>query len=79
MPIQSVVDLGIGRLIAETDAKMVVQAITTSDYAAAAVGVLITEIKSLASSAFISFECSSKSRVCNRVAHELATLGDMCN
>lgn len=40
-----------------------------------AVGVLITEIKSLVSSAFISFECSFKSRVCNRAAHELAAQG----
>jgi hypothetical protein len=50
--IQSAVDLGIGRLIVETDAKMVVQAIVTNEYDDAVVGVLITEIKSLVSSAF---------------------------
>ena len=51
--IQSAVDLGIGRLIVETDAKMVVQAITTNEYDDAAIGVLIiTEIMSLVSSTF---------------------------
>ena len=50
--IQSAVDLGIGRLIVETDAKMV-QAITTNEYDDAAIGVLIiTEIMSLVSSTF---------------------------
>ena len=52
----------IGRLIVETDAKMVVQALSTDDYDAVAVGVLIAEIKSLVPSSFISFECSFKSR-----------------
>ena len=55
----------IGQLMVETDTKMVVQAITTDDYDATVVGVLIVEIKSLASSCFISLECSFKSRVCN--------------
>ena len=42
-------------------------------------GVLIAEIKSLVSSSFISFECSFKSRDCNKAAHELAVLGYLCN
>ena len=77
--IQAVVDLGIGRLIVETDTKMVVQALNTNDYHETAVGVLIGEIKSLMSSCFISFECSFKSRDCNKAAHELAVLGHLCN
>jgi hypothetical protein len=54
--IQSAVDLVIDRLIVETDVKMVVQAIATNEYDDVVVGVLITEIKSLVSSAFVSFE-----------------------
>ena len=73
--IQSVVDLWIGQLIVETDAKMVVQAIATNEYDDVVVGVLIAEVKSLVSSAFISFECSFKSRVYNRAAHKLACAG----
>jgi hypothetical protein len=67
-----VIDLGIGRQIVETDAKMVVQAITTDDFDNAVVGLLIAEIKTLASSCFISFECLFKGRDCNQAAHELA-------
>jgi hypothetical protein len=58
---------------------MVVQAISTNDYDDAAIGILITEMKSLVSSAFISFECSFKNRDCNRAAHELAVLGHLGN
>ena len=36
--IQTALDLGIGHLIAETDSKLAVQAITTSDFDEAAVG-----------------------------------------
>ena len=74
--IQAAVDLGIGRLIVETNAKMVVQALNTNDYDETAVGVLIAEMPS---SCFISFECSFKSRDYNKVAHELAVLGHLCN
>jgi len=77
--IQAVVDLGIGWLIVETNTKMVIQALNTNDYEETAVGVLIAEIKSLVSSSFISFECSFKSRDCNKAAHELAVLGYLCN
>ena len=45
--IQAAVDLGIGRLIVETNAKMVVQALNTNDYDETVVGVLIAEMKSL--------------------------------
>ena len=57
---------------------MVVQALNTNDYDETIVGVLIVEIKSIVSSCFISFECSFKSRDCNKAAHELAVLGHMC-
>jgi hypothetical protein len=58
--IQTAVDLGIGRLIVETDAKMVVQAITSKSFDDTAVGVLIVEMKALAVDCFINFECVFK-------------------
>jgi hypothetical protein len=68
--IQTVVDLGIGHLIVETNAKLAVEAITTIDFDEATVGLLIAEIKSSVSSCFLSFECVFKGRECNQAAHE---------
>ena len=72
-------DLGIGRILVETDAQEVVRAIRYDDYHLLSVGNLIDEIKSLACSSFISFELVHVSRECNRAAHELAVLGYLCN
>jgi hypothetical protein len=58
--------------------KIVVRAIITKDFHDAVMGVLIAKIKTLVSSCFISFECSSKGRDCNRPAHELVVLGHLC-
>jgi hypothetical protein len=77
--IQAAVDLGIGHLIAETHAKMVVQTIKTNDFDAAAVGLLVMEIKNLVSFCFLSFECVFKCREYNQAAHELAVLSLLCN
>ena len=76
--IQTAIDLGIGKLIVETDAKMVVQALSSNAFDDSAVGVLVAEIKSLASSNFISFKCVFRVRECNRAANELAKLGYDC-
>jgi hypothetical protein len=77
--IQAAVDLGIGHLITETDAKMAIQAIKTNDFVDAAVWLMVTEIKNLVSSCFLSFECVFKCRECNQAAHELTVLGLLCN
>jgi hypothetical protein len=55
--IQLAVDLGIGRIIVETDAQEVVKAIKSSSYDASVVGHLVDEIKFLLTSNFLSFEC----------------------
>ena len=73
--VQAACNLGIGNLILETDATMVKQALTTDDFAKSMSGGLIDELKSLVSSNFKNFECVSRSRVCNRAAHGLATFG----
>jgi hypothetical protein len=77
--IQLAVDLGIGRIIVETDAQEVVKAIKSSSYDASVVGHLVDEIKFLLASNFLSFECVFIGRECNRAAHELAVLGYVCN
>lgn len=77
--VQLAANLGIGRLILETDALEVVKAIKTSAYNYAAVGYLVEEIKSLIELNFISVECVFACRICNRAAHELAALGLACN
>ena len=77
--IQMAVNLGIGRLQAESDAQEVVKAINSDVYDMSVVGHLVDEIKSLVFSNFISFECVHVGRDCNRAAHELAALGHLCN
>jgi len=54
---------------------MVKQDMTTDEFAKSMSGGLIDELKSFVSSNFINFKCVSRSRVCNRAAHELAALG----
>ena len=77
--IQVAVDLGISHLIVESYAKMVVQAVSTNDFDDSVVGLLVSEIKNLVSSCFLSFQCVFRSRECNQAAHELAKLGLLCN
>jgi len=77
--IQVAVDLGISHLIVETDAKMVVQAVSTNEFDDSVVGLLVSEIKNLVYSCFLSFQCVLRSRECNQAAHELAKLGLLCN
>jgi ribonuclease HI len=55
--IQLAVNLGIGRIIVETDAQEVVKAIMSSSYDGSAASLLISEIKSLVDSNFLYFEC----------------------
>jgi hypothetical protein len=57
--VQAACNLGIGNLILETDATSVKQALTTDDLAKSMSEGLIDELKSLASSNFINFECVS--------------------
>ena len=76
--IQSVISLGIGHLVMETDAQEVVIAIKTDNYLDAAAGHIVEEVKSLVDLNFISFECVFKGRESNQAAHELAVLECLC-
>ena len=77
--IQLAVDLGIGRIIVETDAQEVVKALKSCSYDDSVVGHLIDETKFLLASNFLSWKCVFIGRICNRAAHELAALGNLCN
>lgn len=59
----------------ETDATTVEAAILGDEYRLSAMGGIITEIKHLMSSDFVSCRVSICNRVCNKVAHALATVG----
>jgi Zn finger protein HypA/HybF involved in hydrogenase expression len=70
--------LGIGRLILDTDALMIKQAISSDAFDAMAEGSLLEELKFLVRVNFLEFECSFLSRVGNRAAHALAVLCYVC-
>jgi ribonuclease HI len=73
--IQRAADLGVQRVILETDASMVVQAVKSSDYDRSSAGGLIWEMNDLLASNFASFAVNHIPRSCNMVADSLAALG----
>ena len=73
--VQAALNLGIGRLLLETDALMIVQAMNLDAFDAMAEGVTLEELKFLVRVNFSDFKCNFLSRVGNRAAHALAALG----
>ena len=73
--IQRAADLGVQRVILETDASMVAQAVKSTDYDRSSAGGLIWEMKDLLASNFASFVVNHIPRSCNLVADSLAALG----
>jgi hypothetical protein len=71
-------NLGIGRLILETDALLVQQALTSCSYDSSMEGGLIQELKYLCSLNFIELSCNFLGRAGNRAVHALAGLGYEC-
>jgi ribonuclease HI len=76
--VQVASDLGIGKLILETDALNVQQAVQAKGFDTRPEGGLIEELKSLARSNFNAFVCNFLGRDGNRAAHALAGLGYSC-
>ena len=74
--VQAALNLGIGRLLLETDALMIVQAMNLDVFDAMAEGVTLEELKVRV--IFSQFKCNFLSRVGNRAAHALAALGSEC-
>ena len=65
--------------ILETDAVEVVHAVYSDAFDLSAVTNLVEELRSLLSFNFISWRVQQRPRSCNRVAHELAILGSVCD
>ena len=73
--IQAACTLGIGRLIVETDALKVKQALSSDDTDLSVAGGIIEELRFIISTSFSSFECVYIPRNCNKAAHVLAAVG----
>jgi hypothetical protein len=67
--------VGANRVIFESDASNLVQALKSTDYDKSVIGVLVKEARSLCTLNFESFNFTFSRRTCNNVAHELAKLG----
>ena len=73
--VQAACTLGIGRLIVETDALKVKQALSSEETDLFITGGIIEELKFIISTSFSSFECVYILRICNKAAHVLAAVG----
>ncbi|XP_066364948.1 uncharacterized protein [Miscanthus floridulus] len=76
--VQAAANLGVGKLILETNAQMVQQSMRSDIFDAMPEGALVEELRFLARVNFIDFVCNFQSRVGNRAAHALAALGYEC-
>ncbi|KAE8803593.1 hypothetical protein D1007_20544 [Hordeum vulgare] len=65
-------ELGVHRLVLESDCQVLVKALHTDEYERAMVGALLRETRSLCHANFESFKFCFCSRDCNKAAHELA-------
>lgn len=77
--VQAAVEMGIGRVIIETDAAAVIQAVYTNEFELSDVSFLVAELQTLLRLNFIYWCVNHVPRSCNRVAHELAALGSVCD
>ena len=73
--LQRAADMGIQRIIVETDAAMIVQAVRSADYDRCSAGVLLWELKDLLRGNFLMYRVIGTSRSCNKAADGLAALG----
>jgi hypothetical protein len=73
--IEFAVELGMGRIIIETDATLLKSALQSSEFDLARHGVLFREAKFLLLTNFLDYKVLYCKRKCNSVAHVLATAG----
>ena len=76
--IDGAIRIGANRIILESDASNLVQAMKSTDYDRSTIGVLVKEARSLCRLNFVSFHFSFARRACNSAAHELAKYGVSC-
>jgi hypothetical protein len=67
--------MGMARVVLETDAFTMRNPLEGDDYRMSTLGVLIAEAKHLMASEFVLCEVRYCPRVCNKLAHELASIG----
>lgn len=72
-------DAGVGHVIVETDTENVVQAVYSCAFDLIVVTNLIVELRILLALNFISWKLQHHPRRYNRVAHNLAVFGSLCN
>lgn len=68
-------ELGVHRVIFESDSSILVNALNSGEYDCSTIGVLLRESRSLCFANFESFAFGFCKRDCNKVAHELAAYG----
>ncbi|RLM64906.1 uncharacterized protein C2845_PM16G21420 [Panicum miliaceum] len=68
-------EVGISRVIVETDSTNLLSAIQTAKFDQASGGVIFREIRELLSLHFVAMQFSFVPRSCNRCAHKLAQAG----
>jgi ribonuclease HI len=73
--VQIAEQLGVGRVIFETDCANLQRAINSSDYDFAPLGVLFSDLKFRLRMSFIEAKVVYASQICNKPAHELAAMG----
>ena len=73
--VKAAISLGVNNIILETDAQQVVWAMQGDDFRLAVVGGLVHELKELVVETFAFFLVKYAPSDCNRVAHELASIG----
>ena len=71
-------NLGISKVVVETDSMLAQLALTTSTFSLAPVGGIVYEIKYLMNLFFNSLQVVFCPRDCNRVAHAVAAFGCKC-
>jgi hypothetical protein len=67
--IQGANEIGVNRIIFESDASTLVQALKSNDYDMSSIGVVVKEARSLYTLNFDSFQFSFCRRTCNNAAH----------
>jgi ribonuclease HI len=73
--INGAIRIGANRIIFESDASNLVQALKSTDYDKSSIGVLMKEARSLCVLNFALFQFSYARRTCNTAAHVLAKIG----
>ncbi|KAF8646768.1 hypothetical protein HU200_065563 [Digitaria exilis] len=76
--VKTAMEMGIGKIVVETDALMVKQAVEALSHEDCPYGGLAKEIRLLLEFDFLNARIEFRPRECNRVAHSLAVLGVEC-